>query len=312
MITGGKLPPAGTLPARGLALIRPPAVMALVAALMLASMILVNPGQVAAVLAGILLLFLGAGKLRAAMPHLKIALYAGAFLLVINPLLTPGGMHVLWKVELGLLDFTLTLEGVVFGISQFIRFCTLVMAFSLYSVVIDPDDQLRLMSRLSFRSGLVVSLATRLLPLLSHDAWRILDAQRCRAVELDSGKRLHRARMRVSLLGALIIQSLERACDLAAAMETRGYGRKPRSTWRQNRHWRFPDKLLAVVSATMAGLLMAALLCGAFSYNFFPRLDDMQAALADPWWLAFAGLLLVALLSAFLPAVKTSLSTIKR
>ena len=112
-----------------------------------------------------------------------------------------------------------------------LRLVAVMLAFALYTVVLDPDDQLALVSRFSFRSGLVVSLATRLFPVLQRDAGRIADAQRSRGVELDRGPRRARAVARVPLLAALFAQSLERAMDVGSAMTARGYGRRGRTRW---------------------------------------------------------------------------------
>jgi energy-coupling factor transport system permease protein len=196
------------------------------------------------------------------------------------------------------------LEGLLYGASQFVRLLTLVLAFSLYSVVLEPDDQLALMSRLSFRSGLVTSLATRLFPVLSRDAQSIADAQRCRGVEMDVGNRRMRVAARIPMLSALVTQSLDRACEVAAAMETRGYGRASRTSWNRHRHWRLRDRALAVLSLAVIALSLVGLFRGAFSYDFFPRLDAMCPSLLSSWWLSVLLLLLVAYGSLSAPIVR--------
>lgn len=294
---------AAPSPPQGLALARPAAATALVAALVLAAMAVSDPVQVVVVLAAVVYVLQRSGKLRAAAVYLRVGLYAGAFLLVINPLLVPGGLHVLWKAALGPIDLSITGEGLVFGVSQFLRLVTLVMAFSLYSVGLEPDDQLALMSRFSFRSGLVVSLATRLFPILSRDAKSIAEAQRCRGIELDLGNRRQRIAARMPLLSALVVRSLERACDVAGAMEVRGYGRGRRSTWTRDSRWRPFDRALVSLALTMLVVLVAGLVRGGFSYQFFPRLDSLSRSLLSPWWITLAGLLALMVTTFSLPTV---------
>ena len=180
---------------------------------------------------------------------------------------------------------TLTLQGLVYGITTALRLTAVVLAFALFNVALEPDDQLGLLSRFSFRSGLVLSLAARLLPVLSSDGAHIADAQRARGMELDRGTRRARATARLPLLGALLTRSLERAVDVAAAMEARGYGSGRRSQWLHRRPWRAADAALAGGAVLAAVALLAGLLRGAVGYDFYPLLDDPWAQLTDPWWL---------------------------
>ncbi len=269
----------------GLARTRPVASLAYVVALALAGFVLTDPLQLVALLA-VLFAALGlAGKLRASLPYLRVALYVGGFLAILNPLFSQGGLDVLWQAHLPLLQIRVTIQGVAFGVSTALRLSAVLIAFALYNLVLDPDDQLGIMSRFSFRSGLVVSLATRLVPVLSRDAERITDAQRSRGVELDRGRRRDRAAARIPLLSALLTQSLERAMDIAASMEARGYGRGGRTRWQPERRWRFADGATAAAAGLAVAALIGGLVAGAFQYDFYPLLDDPWAPLADPWWL---------------------------
>ena len=87
------------------------------------------------------------------------------------------------------------------------------LAFGLFSACVDPDELLRAFRRVSYRSALTASLATRLVPVLARDALRMSDAARCRP---EPPGRL--AVARAALSGAL-----DRAVDVAAALEVRGY-----------------------------------------------------------------------------------------
>ena len=92
---------------------------------------------------------------------------------------------------------------------------------ALYTVAVDPDEVLRLFRRVSFRSALSATLATRMVPVLVRDSRRLAEAQRCRPGPPPS---------RAQLLRATTAGVLDRALDVAAALEVRGYGaaRRPR------------------------------------------------------------------------------------
>jgi energy-coupling factor transport system permease protein len=282
----------------GLAAVNPPAALACVAALMLAGFVIANPLQLGVILV-VLLLVLGlAARLRAAWPYLRFALYIAAFLAIINPLVSRGGLTILWQFDLGPFELRLTLQGIYFGLGTALRLCVVVAAFALYNVLLDADEQLGIMSAVSFRSGLIVSLATRLFPVFSRDAAHIADAQRARGVELDRGRWRRRVAARLPLLGALLSQSLERAMDVAESMEARGYGRRGRTRWRHGRRWRATDLAVLVLSLAAMVALIAGLITGAFSYSYFPLLDDPWTGFTAASWLVTAALLVAACLLA--------------
>jgi energy-coupling factor transport system permease protein len=263
---------------------QPAASAAYVAAVAFAALVVVNPIQVAILLGVIVALLAAAGRLHASLPYVRVALAVGLFLAILNPFFSRGGLDVILQADLWVFEITLTLQGLVYGVTTALRLTAVVLAFALFNVALEPDDQLGLMSRFSFRSGLVLSLATRLLPVLSRDGSHIADAQRARGMELDRGDRRTRAAARLPLLGALLTRSLERAVDVAAAMEARGYGSGRRSRWLHRRPWRAADVALAGGALLAAVALLAGLLRGAVGYGFFPLLDDPWAQLTDSWW----------------------------
>ncbi|HJW76034.1 MAG TPA: energy-coupling factor transporter transmembrane component T, partial [Thermoleophilia bacterium] len=266
---------------------------AYVAALAAAGLVLGNPLQLAVLFVLELVILVTAGRLRAALPYLMIALTTGIFLAILNPLFSPAGLDVLWEADLGFWHLSVTIQGIAYGLGTALRLAVVVLAFALYTVVLDTDDQLELLSRLSFRSGLIVSLATRLFPVLSRDGRRIADAQRSRGVELDAGGKRDRVVARLPLLAALSTQSLERAMDVAESMEARGYGRPGRTFWHRDRRWRFVDILAVVVGIIVAAALVAGLVGGLFRYRYYPLLDDPWPGLLDPVWLLALACLIV-------------------
>lgn len=281
---------------RGLARRQPAAIAAYAGALALAALVLVNPLQITVVLALCIIVLLVAGLGRAAWPYLKTGLFIGGFLAVLNPLISNGGSTVLWQINVGIAHESITIQGIAYGLTTALRIIAVIMTFALFTLVLDADDQLDLMSRLSFRTGLIFSLASRLLPVFSRDATRISDAQRARGVELDAGRRRARIAARVPLLAALLAQSLERAVDIAASMEARGFGARERSRWSHGRRWRAADVLVTAAALAAAVTLIGGLVTGSFSYTFYPLLDDPWIQLASVWWLLALAALAVPLL----------------
>ena len=79
-----------------------------------------------------------------------------------------------------------------------------------------PTSCCALLRRVSFRSALTAALATRLVPVLARDARRWPRRARCRAAAAPA-----RARSRAR---AVATGALDRALDVAATLEVRGYG----------------------------------------------------------------------------------------
>jgi energy-coupling factor transport system permease protein len=283
-------------PLFGLAHVRPAAAAAFASALVAAAFLLRNPLQVALILCLVLLAVALSRKSREARPYIVAALSVAVFIAILNPLFSRGGLTVLWHGQIGPLDMRITLEGVLFGLGEGLRLATVIVAFSLFSIVIDPDDQLALISRISFRSGLVLSLATRMFPVLSRDAAHISDAQRSRGAELDRGRRRERAAARLPLLRALITQSLERSLAVAASMEARGFGCGRRTQWSPYRERSRADLVFFAAVAAFPLPLIAGLATGAFAYQYFPLADNPLPGMANPWWWALFALLSTPLL----------------
>ena len=275
----------------GIRRLRPGVAFAYTLTLAGAALIVTNPLQSAVLLALIVVTLATSRVLSDSWPYVRISLYIAAVVLVVNPLFGAGGLDVLWSWDLGLFEISITIQGIVFGISSALRLAGVILAFSLLNLAVDPDDQLAIMSRLSFRSGLVLSLASRLLPVFSRDAVRITDAQRARGVPLDQGRRRDRAAARLPLLACMLTQSLERAVDVAASMESRGYGAGRRTVWVRRGRWAASDAVTLAATAACIVALVAGIAAGAWSCTFFPLLDDpWPAMLATGWLVVVAGL----------------------
>ena len=91
------------------------------------------------------------------------------------------------------------------------------VAFAVYSACVDPDRVLRALRPLAGRSALTATLVSRLVPVAAADAARLRDAARCAAPAPPRSAAAPLARR-------LLAGSLDRAVDVAATLELRGYG----------------------------------------------------------------------------------------
>jgi len=178
-------------------------------------------------------------------PYLIGALTTGASVVILSPFLwSSGGGTLLWEGPtipvIGPLD--ISTDEIAIAVLNGLRLTTLALAFSAYALLLDHDRLVSSAGR-ARRSALAVALATRLVPTLERDASGFAEAVRGRGVEL------HGARGYATLLSPLVAGSLERASQLAEAMEARGFGR-PGSTRAPRPAWTRLDRA-ALAGATL-------------------------------------------------------------
>ncbi|MDX6704955.1 MAG: energy-coupling factor transport system permease protein [Solirubrobacteraceae bacterium] len=240
----------------------------------------------------------GAGVLAGAGRSLaRAALFGVPFAVMIalvNPLVAREGLNVVLRLgeigPLGQLD--VTRESLVFGAILGLRALLVVLAGgALLAATVNADELLRRFRRISVRSALTAALAVRLVPVLGRDARRLADARRCRA---DASERPGAAE-RLQIVRAVVTGAMDRALDVAATLEVRGYampaaagrGRWPRQPW--SRH----DIAFGASAVALLVLAGGAHLLGIATFHAYPR--TVAPVGAGEWLLAVA-LVVVALL----------------
>jgi energy-coupling factor transport system permease protein len=227
------------------------------------------------------LVAVAAGLARVVRPvliALAFGLPFGVSVALINALTTREGLTVVYRLG-GPWDITLEalVQGGVYGLVAIALFAVA----RLYSAAVDPDDLLRALRRLSFQSALTAALATRLVPVLARDARRLNDAARCRAGDPPS---------RLVLVRALAAGTMDRAIDVAATLETRGYGHGGR-TPALRRAWSRHDLSFGLSAVALFALAIVA----DAPFDAYPRL----VTTVDGGVLATCGAMALAMLFPF-------------
>ena len=180
-------------------------------------------------------------------PYIVGALVTGGGIALLSPFLAVVGYDVLWSGPvlpvLGPLD--VTSEELVLGAQNGLRLAAVALAFAAYALLVDHDRLVAAAARVAPRSSIAVALATRLVPSLERDGAGLRDAVRGRGVTV-AGTRGH-----ARLLSPLVAGSLERALNLAEAMEARGFGR-PDRTAAPGPPWTRRDRLAVAAAPALA------------------------------------------------------------
>src|SRR4051794_37935280 len=220
-----------------------------------------HPLVVAAVACAVVAAGVAAGVGRELVSRsLRLALPFALLVIAINGIVSQRGATVVFRG--GTLfghRFDLTAESLAWGAVTALQICCVFLAFGLFAAVVDPDELLRLMRRFSYRSALTGSLTTRLVPVLARDAGRIGDAARCRP----------EAPGRLEVTRAALTGALERAVDVAAALELRGYA-AARPPGRSRRPWSRHDSSVALAAVLVAVIAIGGRVAGAAASSFEP------------------------------------------
>ncbi|BDR60877.1 energy-coupling factor transporter transmembrane component T family protein [Lactobacillus xylocopicola] len=159
---------------------------------------------------------------------------------------TVGG-KVYWQWTI----FAISSYGITNAIFIFIRFTVIILISTVMTVTTMPLEiadaiewllaPLRLVRVPVDQIALVMSIALRFVPTLFDQTFKIMNAQRSRGADFNSGGLIKRAKAITPLLVPLFINSLQTAVDLSTAMESRGYkGGQGRTKFRVL-HWSVYD-----------------------------------------------------------------------
>jgi energy-coupling factor transport system permease protein len=205
--------------------------------------------------------------------------------MAINVLLTRDGATVLFRGPhvpwAGQIDFTL--EALAYGGVLGLRILAILGTAIFLAAAVDTDELLRALRRVSLRSGVTAALALRLFGVLKRDAARLADAQRC----LPGG-----GASRVQVLHAVTTGALDRATDVAATLEVRGFGAGGRPP-RMPRPWSRHDLAFTCSAVALLGVAVGVVAGWWGEFDAYPRL---HAPLTTATLAAIAALALSAVL----------------
>ena len=243
-----------------------------------------NPALLAAVLAVDVLAAWAAGLLRELWRMAAWGLLFAVLVMVINAVVSREGVTLLFRGPVlpwwGEVDVTweALAYGAILGARMFAIFATAVF----FGAAVDADELLRGLRRVSLRSGVTAALAMRLWPVLARDARRLADAQRCLP---DGGA------SRVAVLRAVTAGALDRATDVAATLEVRGFALARRPP-RMPRPWSRHDLAFAASAAALAALALGVVVGLWGGFEPYPRIE---APVDGPTIAAMGALAVVAL-----------------
>lgn len=159
------------------------------------------------------------------------------------------------------------LEGIIFAVFLMIRLVFLVMASAILTLTTTPVSLTDGLESLLFPLtlikfpvhvfALIMSIALRFIPILMDETNRIINAQKARGADFESGNFIRRIRAVVPILIPLLISALRRAEELADAMDARCYSSAKKRTKYKKLRFGAGDLVAALVVAVLiAGIIL--------------------------------------------------------
>jgi energy-coupling factor transport system permease protein len=234
------------------------------------SLILTHPVYLLTLLLLLTLLAVLQRERRALFAMLKFYVPVSLLYALINPLFSHRGQHILFYF----LDQPVTLESFAYGIYTTVSLLLVLVLFLSFNAVLPPSRFLYLFGSLFPRSGLLVVMSMRFVPLLRLRLAEIAAVQSMKGIDIAQGSLRERAANGMKLLQILLTLSLEDALQTADAMKAKGYGSGPRGRYEEfvmrRRDWG-----LLLVLALLFAVSFAFRLGGFGAYPIFPALEPV-------------------------------------
>ncbi len=250
-------------------------------AVLVFALIFDDPVYVSILFISTLPLIHAAGIIREWLSLMKMTLFLCLAIIVINGIVSNEGTHILAEAPFRIPEVgtpRITLEALIYGLIMCIKLLAILTAFTMITFTIHPDDLMLSMirMRLPYKSVLVTSLTTRFVPTFLDDIQRITDVQRSRGVELDKGCLVNRIRNRIAILIPLLSNSLDRAIQVAEAMESKAFGSGNKRSYYRIITFSATDRciLLLILLTTVFGVFLR--IWGLGQYDCYPSLSSIQ------------------------------------
>lgn len=198
-------------------------------------------------------------KMSALFRGLRPMLFIILFTAVLNIFYTPGEPLVAFWI------FKISAEGIERAVYMMLRLVMLISATFLLTYTTSPlalsDALARLLSPLGkikvpvHEFAMMMTIAMRFIPTIIEETDKIMNAQKARGADFETGNLFRRAKALIPLLIPLFVSAFRRADELAVAMECRCYhGGKGRTRMNQPHMTRRDVLALTLSVALFAGI----------------------------------------------------------
>lgn len=228
---------------------------------MVSSFALVMMAPAGILLAGISLLVLAYGASGRTLANLNRIKYLLLMLAVVSTGLWSfmgQGSTVLWG--------PVTQEGLYYGIATGIRLDMMIIAGMIFLSSTKIEEIAIGIEKLGlpYRAAFAFSTALRLVPLIVATSYTIMQAQRSRGLDIDSGNILQRAKKYIPLLIPVFISVIRGTNVFAMALESKGFGYSSERTHYLQIGYKTIDFVLLTGVASLLGSVIFLTISGRY------------------------------------------------
>ncbi len=171
-----------------------------------------------ALLMSLILIYGAIGKSLSNLKRIWFVLFmVGLMAIVLWSIFAAGHTPLFWRV---------TRESVAFGVSTALRIDAMIIAGMVFLSTTRNEEIMAALIRfrLPFPAAFAFSTALRLVPTFVGAGATIIQAQRSRGLDLETGNVLERTRKYVPLLVPILLTALRSTDQMAMALESKGFG----------------------------------------------------------------------------------------
>lgn len=161
--------------------------------------------------------------------NLKFYLFMAGVILILNPLFSTEGTTVLFYLK----NRSITLEGVLGGITFALSLLNILFMFLAYNLIITPKKFLYLFGNIIPKTAFILTIIMGFIPLFTRRLQEIIDVRQIQKTACPNRSKLslkERLIEAMTTLNTLVSWTLEESLDNAVSMRARGYGTTKRTS----------------------------------------------------------------------------------
>ena len=137
-----------------------------------------------------------------------------------------GDVLAYWRITTLDITWTITIGGVMDGLTIALRFLNIILVSFLFISVTEPSKLARGLMKMGvpYRFAFMLVMAMRFVPLFQQESSQVKDAQRARGLSVDGSSMPEIWRMIRFTFMPILASSLSRADVLSISMDSRGFG----------------------------------------------------------------------------------------
>ncbi|NGP44472.1 energy-coupling factor transporter transmembrane protein EcfT [Bacillaceae bacterium SIJ1] len=196
------------------------------------------------------------------------------FIILLNPLTSQRGTVVLFYLG----DRPITWEAVLYGLRMGISFWMTVLVFLLMTASLTPSKWLSIIGKLSPTFAMLIVSALRLIPLYKNELLSFYKVQKTKSS--TSWRRLHHRSGQLQVFTAMAQHALEKAIVMADAMNVRGYGSGPRTSYNPY-IWKKLDLYWTLSTGLLLLFYLALVLSDGAQLTLSPAAEPLSLSFID-------------------------------